>query len=77
MSVTGSKTYLMRIRPQRHTECSCQTEIAKLQVAVAIDEQVLRLQIPMQNSVTVAVPHALDQLCHELLHHILSHAQSL
>lgn len=67
----------MGICPQRHTEGAGKTEISKLEVAVLIDQQVLRLQIAVQNAVSVAVAHTLAQLHHKLLDHVRVHAQFL
>jgi hypothetical protein len=46
------------VRPQRDTECACQTKVRKLEVVSLVDEQVLRLQVTMQNPVRVAVVKA-------------------
>jgi len=52
---------------QRNAKGTSETEIGELQVAVAVDEQVLRLQVAVEHSVAVAVANALAQLAHELL----------
>lgn len=57
----------MGVCTQRHTKGSRKTEIRKLQVALLIDEQVLRLEITVQYAMTMAVSYTFDQLCHELL----------
>lgn len=40
--------YLMCICPQWYTKCASETEIRQLEVAVLVDQQILRLQIAMQ-----------------------------
>jgi hypothetical protein len=60
------------IRPQRNTKRPRQTEIRQLEVALLVNQQVLRLEIAVQDAVRVAVLHAADQLVHEALHHILA-----
>jgi hypothetical protein len=69
--------HLVGICPQRHTESAGKTEISQLEVAVLIDQQVLRLQITVQNAVSVTVAHTLAELHHELLDHVRIHAQLL
>ncbi len=66
----------MCISPQRHAKRSRKPEIRQLQVAVAVDEEILRLQVAMQDAMAVAVAHALDQLAHELLDHGVAQPQS-
>lgn len=46
---------LVGVGSKRNTEGTRQTKIGKLQVSVAIDQQVLRLQIAMQDSMAVTV----------------------
>jgi len=52
---------------ERDTECASQTEISQLQVALLVDEQVLRLEVAMQDAVGVAVAGSLQELKGELL----------
>jgi hypothetical protein len=68
---------LVRVCAQRDTERARETEIGELKVEVVVDEEVLRLQVAVQNAVSMAVTHALGQLHHELLHHGVVHAQCL
>jgi hypothetical protein len=69
--------YLVGVCSQRDTESAGQTEIRQLEVAVFINQEVLRLEVTVQNSVGMAVLDALAQLHHELLHHLVVHAQAL
>lgn len=66
----------MRIRPQWHSKCPCQSKINQLQIPLSINTQILWLQIAMQNTMTVTIPNPLDQLRHELLDHRLAQSQS-
>lgn len=71
-----SGAYLVGVSAQGDTECSGQTKIGKLEVALTVNEQILRLQITVQDAVTVAVPNTLNQLRHELLHHSIAQTQA-
>lgn len=62
----------MGVRPQWDSECSRQSKVCQFKVSLAIDEQVLGLQVPMQDTVAVAVTDALNKLCHEFLDHRFS-----
>lgn len=61
--------YLVGIGSQRNTEGSRQSEIRQLQVTLTVDQQVLRLQVAVQDSVAVTITNSLDQLGHKFLHH--------
>ena len=52
---------------ERDTECAGQTEIGQLQVALLVDEQVLRLEVTVQHAVGVAVAGSLKELEREFL----------
>ena len=52
---------------ERDTECAGQTEISQLQVALLVDEQVLRLEITVQDAVGVAVAGSFEELEREFL----------
>lgn len=67
--------YLVSVGAQRHTKGSGKTEISQLEVALLVDEQVLRLQITVEDSVRVAVTDALAKLGHEFLNHALAQSQ--
>ena len=67
---------LVGVRPQRDAKGSREAEVRKLEVPVAVDQQVLRLQVAVQHAVAVAVAHALAQLAHELLDHGVAEAQA-
>jgi hypothetical protein len=62
---------------ERNTKSAGQTEISELEVAVLVDQQVLGLQVAMQDTVGMAVAHALAQVHHELLHHHVVHDERL
>jgi hypothetical protein len=51
--------YLMCVRTERDAECSCQTKISKLDVAVAVNQKVLGLQVSVKQSVGVAESNSL------------------
>jgi len=55
------------VSAERNTKSASQTEISQLQVALLVDEQVLRLQVTMQDTVGVAVARALEKLQSEFL----------
>jgi hypothetical protein len=57
----------MCVGTERDTERARQTEISQLQVALLVDEQVLRFEITVQDAVGVAVAGSLEQLERELL----------
>jgi hypothetical protein len=67
----------MGVCSQRDTERASQTKICQLEIAILVDEQVLRLKIAMQHTMSMAIPHTLAQLHHKLLHHLVVHAQTL
>lgn len=58
---------LVSVSAERNTECAGQTKIGQLQVAFLVDEQVLRLQVTVQDTVGVAVARALEELKGKLL----------
>lgn len=55
------------IGTERDTECAGETKITNLEVAVAVDEEVLWLEIAVEDSVRVAVFDTLEELECELL----------
>jgi hypothetical protein len=55
------------VSAERNTEGAGQTKIGQLQVALLVDEQVLRLEITVKDAVGVAVARALEELEGELL----------
>lgn len=57
----------MRIGFHRQSKRPCETEIGQLHVGVLIDEQVLRLQISVHDSMRVTVGGRRDDLVSELL----------
>jgi len=48
-----------------NAECSRQTEISELELALGVDEEILGLEITVQDSVGVAEIYALEELVHE------------
>lgn len=66
----------MGVSAQGDTEGSGKTKIGKLQVALAINKQVLRLQVTVQDAVAVTVSNSLNELCHKLLHHSIAQTQA-
>lgn len=64
--------YLVGVGAERDTKGSGQTKIGELEVALLVNEQVLRLQVAVKNAVGVAVANTGAQLVHELLDHCLA-----
>lgn len=58
---------LVGVSAERNTKGASQTKIGQLQVALLVDEQVLRLQVTVQDAVGMAVARALEELESELL----------
>lgn len=67
---------LVGVCAERHTEGSREPEIRELEVAVAVDQEILRLQVAVQHAVAVAVADALAQLAHEFLDHHVAEAHA-
>ena len=65
----------MGVGPQGDTKRAGQAKVGKLQVALLVNEQVLRLQVAMQDAVAVAVSDAGAELLHELFHHGLAESE--
>lgn len=59
--------YFMSISFHWETKGSCETEISKLNVAVLINQEILRLKISVHNSVSVAISSSLQNLISETL----------
>ena len=59
--------YFVGVSAERNTEGASQTEIGQLQVALLVNEQVLRLEVTVQDAVGVAVARALEELKGEFL----------
>ena len=57
----------MGVGSERDSKGTGKTEIRQLQVAVTVDQEVLRLQIAVEDSVRVAEPDAMAELAHKLL----------
>lgn len=73
-SELSAKTYLVCVGSQRNAECSGQTEISQLQVSSLVNEQILRLEIAVQDSVGMAVVDPPHELEGELADNVWSHA---
>jgi hypothetical protein len=54
------------------TERTSKTEVSNLQVALIVDEQILRLQVSVQDAMRVTVLDAGYKLQHELLDNCLA-----
>lgn len=67
---------LVGVGAQGDTEGAGKTEIRQLEVTLAVDQQVLGLEVAVQNTVAVAVSDAGAKLPHELLYHGVSQAQT-
>ena len=67
---------LVGVGAEGHTKGSRESEISKLEVTVAVDKEILGLQIAMQHAVAVAVANTLAQLAHELLYHRVPEAEA-
>lgn len=57
----------MRVGAQRDTKCTRKPKVSQLQVALLVDQQVLRLQVSVQDAVRMAEVDATDQLVCEFL----------
>lgn len=57
-----SQQYLVSVCSQGNSKSSCQTKISQFDGSCFIDEQVLRLQVPVDDSVRVAKAYTLQQL---------------
>lgn len=60
-------THLVRVCPQGNAEGAGKTKVGELEVSFLVDEEVLRLQVAVEDTVRVAVVQALDKLVAELL----------
>ena len=52
----------MSVHAHRNTKSTGETEVSEFDDTLAVDEQVLRLQVPMENTTLVAEQNALQQL---------------
>jgi hypothetical protein len=57
----------MCVRPERDPEGSCETEVSNLEVRIAVDEQVLRFQVTVDDTMRVAENQTRTQLPHKFL----------
>ena len=67
---------LVGVCAEGHTKGSREPEIRELEVAVAVDQEILGLQVAVQHAVAVAVADALAQLAHEFLDHHVAEAHA-
>ena len=59
---------LVRVRLDRQTKGTCQTEVRQLDVlSLGVDQQVLRLEIPMENPMLVQINQRLQNLVEKQL----------
>ena len=58
-------THLVRERVYRDTKGTGETKVTQLELALRVDEQVLRLEIAVQDLVLVTEGRALEKLVHE------------
>lgn len=63
-----SQTHLVRESVYRNAESSRKTKVTQLQLSLPIDEQILRLEIPMEYPILVTERGALQELIHEASH---------
>lgn len=59
---TRRTSHLVRVGANGDAKRPCETEVGQLDGAVAVDEEVLRLEIAVQDAVGVAELNALEQL---------------
>lgn len=57
----------MCVRPERDPEGSCETEVGNLEVRIAVDEQILRLQVTVDDTMRVAENQTRTQLPRKFL----------
>jgi hypothetical protein len=69
--------HLVGVCAERDTKSAGEPEVGELEVVVLVDEEVLGLEVAVEDAVSVAVAHALTQLHHELLDHLIVHGQGL
>lgn len=62
----------MGVGTKRNSKGPGKTKVRQFQVAFPIDKEILRLQVAVQDAMTVTVANTLDELAHELLDHGLS-----
>lgn len=60
---------LVSVAPHGHTKRPSKSEVGELDVAVVVDEQVLRFEVAMQDAVTVHVVDAVQELISVALKH--------
>lgn len=51
----GHDTNLMGVSPHGNAKCTSQAKIGEFQIVMFVDEQILRLEITMQDSVRVTI----------------------
>ena len=52
----------MSIRTNRDAECPGKAKVSELEDSVAVDEQVLRLEVAVENATAVAIEKAIKKL---------------
>lgn len=61
------RDHFVRVSSQGNTKCASETKVSKLQIALLVDEKVLWLQISVQDTMSMAVVDAANQLVGEFL----------
>jgi hypothetical protein len=62
-----SRKYLVGVSAERNSKSTREAEVGKLKVVVFVDEEVLRLQVSVKNTVRMAVEQASVELIGEFL----------
>jgi len=66
--------YLVRVGFQRYRKRTCETKIGQLEAEPCnVDEDVLRLEVPMQNAVAMAILNTTEALARGALQHVGIH----
>lgn len=57
----------MRVRPKRYPKRPRQSKVGELEIAITVNEKILRLEITVKNAMSVTVVEAFDELICEAL----------
>mmetsp|Transcript_15914 Transcript_15914/g.62183 ORF Transcript_15914/g.62183 Transcript_15914/m.62183 type:complete len:368 (-) Transcript_15914:146-1249(-) len=68
--------HVVRVGTERHVEGTCQAKIGDLQGALLVDQEVRRLEVPVDDAARVAVRQAAKELVHVGLHQARRHWRS-
>lgn len=72
----GTQAHLVRVGTQGNTKGACKPKVCQLQIARLIDEQVLRLEISVEDTMSVAIVNSTKQLICEFLQWVWRHRQN-